>query len=199
MFDKQAMRRAMRQMRRALPAAKQREACEALARHLGQQAFFQNASHIAFYMPSDGEIDPGSALELAHRAGKTLYLPVLDILKDDLMHFVPWQPGEPLVKNRYGILEPVHTGSNSAPLARLDLVCLPLVAFDPSGNRLGMGGGFYDRTFAQPAKGLPHKPLLVGLAHHFQQAESLPCDPWDVPLHAVATDQGVTFTPRNPS
>src|SRR5690606_40461575 len=65
---------------------------------------------------------------------------------------------------------------------------LPLVAFDARGNRLGMGGGFYDRTFARAPRARTLRPRLVGLAHHFQQVASLPAEPWDIPLDAIATD-----------
>jgi len=199
MPDKQRTRSAMREARRSLTAAAQRVACEALACQLSHQPLFREARHVAFYLPNDGEIDPRRLIELAVAADKTVYLPVLDGIEAPAMHFAPWRPGEPLQENRFGIPEPQHPAAVCAPLEILDVVCLPLVAFDRSGNRLGMGGGFYDRTFAALKTGARQKPLLVGLAHHFQQLDNLPTDPWDVPLHAVATDRDVIFMSPTPS
>lgn len=193
---KRLTRAALRDQRRKLTPGQQRRAGESLARHLGRQLFFLRARHIAYYMPNDGEIDPLFLLELAAAAGKKAYLPVLDRRNAGSMAFVPWNPGEPMKANVYGIPEPRRRGTRPIPLWMLDVVCLPLVAFDRNGNRLGMGGGFYDRTFAAFNPGTRSKPLLVGLAHHFQQVENLPADPWDIPLHGVATDRGVTFMPR---
>jgi 5-formyltetrahydrofolate cyclo-ligase len=76
------------------------------------------------------------------------------------------------------------------PLRKLDVVLLPLVAFDRRGNRLGMGGGFYDRTFAPRGRGRVSAPRLIGLAHGFQQVAELVDQPWDVPLRGVLTDSG---------
>lgn len=193
---KRLTRAVMREQRRKLSPGQQRKAGENLARHLGRQLFFLRACHIAFYMPNDGEIDPGLLLEQAIALGKSAYLPVIDRFKAGIMTFAPWRPGEPLTANDYGIPEPLRKGMRRVPFWMLDIVCLPLVAFDGNGNRLGMGGGFYDRTFADLKPGTRSKPLLVGLAHHFQQEECLPADPWDVPLQAVATDRGVNFMSR---
>ena len=88
--------------------------------------------------------------------------------------------------NQFGIAEPKLDCSKVCPVQSLDIIFTPLVAFDSSGNRLGMGGGFYDRTLAAcKARG----PALVGLAHQCQQSDALPHAPWDVPLHAIATPQ----------
>ena len=105
------------------------------------------------------------------------------------MTFRRWQPGEKMVANRFGIPEPVD-GRECEP-RRLELVLAPLVAFSGNGTRLGMGAGFYDRTFAfakdNPAAG----PWMVGIAYALQQVDSLPSQPWDVPLGAVITERGL--------
>jgi 5-formyltetrahydrofolate cyclo-ligase len=105
-----------------------------------------------------------------------------------LLVFVGWRPGGELRRNRFGIGEP---RGPRLPWRRLDLVLLPLVAFDAGGGRLGMGGGFYDRTFAalRARRGQWQRPALVGLAHGFQRVAALPREAWDVPLAAVATER----------
>ena len=76
------------------------------------------------------------------------------------------------------------------PLKYMDIIFVPLVAFDRNGNRLGMGGGFYDRAlaFTQNSTNLS-RPLLLGLAHHFQEVERLTSKKWDIPLNGILTDQ----------
>lgn len=188
----------MREQRRSLSPRQQTQASDALARTLSRQLFFVRARTIAFYLPNDGEIDPTPLLELAVAAGKRAFLPVLDRRQIGHLSFTSWQPGEPLIANRFGIPEPIPGRSRPCRLWRLDLVLMPLVAFDCQGNRLGMGGGFYDRTFACN-KHRWSRPLLIGLAHHFQQVETLVADPWDVPLHAIATDQRIIFPQSSPT
>ena len=95
-----------------------------------------------------------------------------------------------LLKNSYGIPEPLSKGNR--PACNLDIVLMPLVAFDKQGNRLGMGGGYYDKTFAFKRQTLwRKKPILVGLSHHFQQVDELNNDNWDIPLTAIVTNQKI--------
>jgi 5-formyltetrahydrofolate cyclo-ligase len=184
---KQQLRRRLRARRRQLSPLQQRHAALALRDVIARRPEFRRARAIALYRAADGEIDPLPLVRLARRLGKRPYLPVLR--PGGRLGFVAWRSGARLRRNRFGIAEPV-----GAPLApqRLDLVLLPLVAFDHRGGRLGMGGGFYDRTFAWRIKaGISRrKPLLVGVAHAFQQVACLPREAWDVPLAAVATERG---------
>ncbi|PKL94780.1 MAG: 5-formyltetrahydrofolate cyclo-ligase, partial [Gammaproteobacteria bacterium HGW-Gammaproteobacteria-8] len=126
------------------------------------------------------------ALQVLAEAGRRIWLPVVD---GDDMHFHRWQPGVEMRPNRFGIPEPV--GSRRCPAERLELVLTPLVAYSSNGNRLGMGAGYYDRAFEflrrDPAAG----PWLVGVAYGLQQVDSLPVEPWDVPLGAVITERGL--------
>ena len=150
---------------------------------------FQDASHIAVYIAMDGEIDPEQLVAHARAAGKTLYLPVLENGNDGRLEFAPWQPHTPLFPNRFKIPEPRVRAEMLCPAGDLDLVLAPLVAFDSDGHRLGMGGGYYDRSFAFLKTGV-RKPLLIGLAYEFQRVSSLPAEAWDVPLAGVATERG---------
>ena len=91
--------------------------------------------------------------------------------------------------NRFGIAEPELGKNPTAPVWTLDIILLPLVAFDRAGNRMGMGGGFYDRTLARLNNSAMERPLLIGLAHHCQEVEHLQAQSWDIPLDIIATDK----------
>jgi 5-formyltetrahydrofolate cyclo-ligase len=123
---------------------------------------------------------------------KTCYLPVLSRLTHDRLWFVPFTPDTPLTRNRFGILEPLAPARTRVCAQELDLILMPLVGFDTRGNRLGMGGGFYDKSLAfLRTRSVWRKPHLIGLAHDFQRVDKLAAGAWDVPLQAVATDCGV--------
>lgn len=184
---RQQLRRDMRRRRQTLSHAEQLAASRRFARRLSSSLIFRRARHVGLYLAADGELDPLPALLGADNANRTLYLPVLPKHADAVLHFVRWTPGEPLIANRYGIGEPAIQGRHLTPLWRLDLLLLPLVAFDAEGNRLGMGGGFYDRALAALQR-QPKRPHLLGVAHHFQKAGKLPLAPWDQPLNEIITD-----------
>lgn len=183
--DIRTLRRTLRARRRRLNPARQQAAARRLARAIAASPRFGAASRIAVYIAADGEIDPAPLVRLALARGKQLFLPVLHPLQPDRMQFVPWQPTNRLRRNRYGIPEPASLKGRVRPW-QLDLVLMPLVGFDAAGNRLGMGGGYYDRTFARRLD-WPRRPVLCGLAHRCQQVECLPVQPWDVPLERVFT------------
>ena len=178
----------MRKQRSALSAKAQQQAAWRLRQQLLTLPEIRRARSIAAYWASDGEINPLPALRALAQLGKRLYMPV--VLVDGQLHFKRVRLVRGMRKNRYGIPEPV--GKRRAQPQRLDMVLMPLVAFDAAGCRLGMGGGYYDRTFAfkrlQPWR---RKPRLVGLAHAFQQVQQLQSDSWDVPVSAIVTDKSV--------
>lgn len=179
-----ALRRAMRARRRALPAPERIAAAAPLAERLLALPFAPRTGAVAGYWAMDGEI-PLHAWQLRLPAGVRYCLPVLHA--DETLRFAPWSPGMPLAPNRYGIPEPQVSDDALLAPAELDLVVLPLVAFDARGHRLGMGGGWYDRSFAFRTTH-PAPPRLVGAAFALQQAEDIAPQPWDVPLDAVCTD-----------
>ena len=185
------LRQAMRQRRRALSPRQQKQASQQLYRQLCTQPVFQRAKHIALYLANDGEIDPVEIGKQAEKQNKHCYLPVL--APDNHLWFKRYRRGDKLINNRFDIPEP--QGNSIRRSSTLDLVLMPLVAFDPYGGRLGMGGGFYDRSFAW-LKQRPklRQPKLIGLAHHFQQVEQLDLAAWDIPLHGIATDKAFTLT-----
>ncbi|CAN1605859.1 5-formyltetrahydrofolate cyclo-ligase [Pseudomonas sp. B21-028] len=184
------LRRLLRQARRALTPAQQRQAAQGLYRQLAQHPMFRRARHIALYLPNDGEIDPRLLLRAAQRRGKATYLPVLSPWPRTKMVFQRIRPGEQLHPNRFRILEPRIDVARQRKVWALDLVLLPLVGFDDVGGRLGMGGGFYDRSLAYLARRkLWRKPMLLGLAHECQKVERLAQASWDVPLQGTVSDR----------
>lgn len=195
MLERQALRQQLRQARRALDAHEHEHAqrSAAICQQLVNHRLFRAAKHIACYLPNDAEVDLDALIGTACAMGKTVYLPVLSAIHHNRLHFLPYAPGDALMANRFGIPEPVLYSRRVPELTRLDLVLTPLVGFDAQGNRLGMGGGFYDRTFAYLRRRQTwRKPHLVGVAFDVQQcATGLPREPWDVPLEAVVTESGV--------
>lgn len=139
---------------------------------------------IAAYLAINGEIDLAFLFEALWQQEKDCYLP---IVVDKTLVFSRYLPDTPLTPNRWGILEPPMK-MLIAPYT-LDIVLTPLVAFDTLGNRLGRGGGYYDRSFTLLRKTLPpHQPKLIGVAYDWQKTDPLPVSPWDISLHAVVTD-----------
>lgn len=188
-----SIRRALRQARRSLSARDQTLHARALTRLLGKDPAFRKARRLAAYWPADGELDPRPLLALASRRGRSTFLPVLRRASRGRLWFVRYRPGEPLDAKRFGfrIPEPRRRGHIGPPW-HLDLILMPLVGFDLDCNRLGMGGGFYDRTLAY----LRHRshwrrPRLIGIAHECQRLERIEPRPWDIPLDAVATERRV--------
>lgn len=188
-INKKALRKSMRQRRRSLSAAQQKSAAKALFHRLICQPVFMRSRHIAFYLANDGEISPRYLLDTALKMGKQCYLPVLSNQKPGYLSFNQYLSSTRLQKNRFGIPEPIVKGNKSIRTQILDLVLVPLVAFDQSGSRLGMGGGYYDRTFAFKGNSVSQKPYLIGIAHACQESPELPLEHWDIPLHAIVTDK----------
>jgi len=193
MDTRQQIRQQIRAQRRELSPVERETAAQQLSQHITRSRLFNNSQHIALYLANDGEIDPFYLMHAIWQRGKQCYLPVLGMRPGNRLWFIPYEPDTPLVDNRFGIPEPVHSRqARQFRTHQLDLVCMPLVAFDLMGNRLGMGGGFYDRTLSfLKQRHSWHKPRLLGLAYAFQQQADLPEEKWDVPLDAIATDQEI--------
>jgi 5-formyltetrahydrofolate cyclo-ligase len=179
------LRRELRTRRRMLSPHRQRQAARQLQRRLQQLPALQHARRIALYWPNDGEIDPRrfAAVAAPHQQ---LYLPVLQPFPVLTLRFVRWTPRQRLARNRFGIPEPRR--GVCLPARAMDAILLPLVGFDDAGNRLGMGGGFYDRTLSFLQRTRRPTPLLIGLAHACQQVPRLDAADWDIPLHLIVTD-----------
>ena len=153
---------------------------------------FRHARRIAAYWPADGELDPRPLLEWLIRRGRRGFLPALRPGRRRKLWFLRYRPGEPMRKNRLGIPEPSRRQRRLALAWTLDLILVPLVGFDAHCNRLGMGGGFYDRTLSFLRHRTHwHRPRLIGIAHECQRVDQITPRPWDVPLDAVATERAM--------
>jgi len=180
---KTRLRQEFRRRRASLPAAQRRRAAERAAQRLARTPLFRRARHVAIYLPYASELDTAPLQRRCLAQGKRVYVPrVLDGFR---LRFEQLPADAALRHNRYGIAEPAGRRPHCG-LRRLDLVVLPLTAFDLQGHRLGTGGGYYDRALA--LRGPSRKPRLVGYAYALQQAETLPAEPWDVRLDAVVTE-----------
>ncbi|GMG87831.1 5-formyltetrahydrofolate cyclo-ligase [Biformimicrobium ophioploci] len=182
---KRVLRRRLRQARRALSRHQQRRASHAIVQRLCRLPAVIRARSIALYWPNDGEVDTRELVRCL--PGKCFYLPVLPASARTQMQFLPWQGQVLRYANHYAIPEPTM-GPAIEPL-KLDLVLMPLVGFDPLGARLGMGGGFYDRTFARLHRLPGAGPALIGIAHELQKVDALPTESWDIPLAGIVTEQ----------
>lgn len=187
---RQTLRKRLRALRRALTPHQQHQAALHLARRLNTLPELHRARHIALYIANDGEIDPAAFARVARARGKHCYLPILHPILKNRLWFCRVGPNDRLHLNRFGIPEPDLRTHPRRPAWSLDCVLLPLVGFDAQGGRMGMGGGFYDRTFAFTRIARRPQPHLIGLAHAGQRVETLPLEPWDVVLQAIVTDRG---------
>jgi len=178
------LRRELRARRRAIPAPARIAAAERLAERLSSLPFAPDAGHVAGYWAMDGEIAL-HVWQLRLPKACTYCLPVLH--DDGRLRFAPWRPGDALVSNRHGIPEPDVPENVLLTAEAMRFVVAPLVGFDGNGHRLGMGGGWYDRSFAF-RRTQPAPPWLVGAAFAVQQVESVMPEDWDMPLDALCSE-----------
>ena len=184
---KRLLRSDVRQRRQRLDRASRTAHDQAINLALLDLVERTGANSLAAFWSFDGEPDLGPALDILARRGLQIALPVLvDESGGKGLRFQVWNPAETLVKNRFGIAEPGEGAEVS--LSDLDLVLLPLVAWDDQGHRLGMGAGYYDRALAQLAES--SRPRRIGIAYDVQKVPEVPHDSWDVPLHEVITENG---------
>jgi len=188
----ESLREKHRKIRAAFDSNTQQRHAQQLCERLQSIQELTSAKRIGGYLAIRGEISLEHTFEFLHDAGKLLYLPVLQGTK---MYFAPWQPGAPLRTKRFGLQEPDVSESDWISPSALDVVLAPLVVFDASCNRVGQGGGFYDRAFAFKKQQAAVKPALIGVAHNCQREERLVAETWDVPLDMVVSERS-TYRPN---
>lgn len=183
------IRQQIRQRRQQLSTQQQQQAGTDLLTQFCQHPHIQHAQHIAIYLHNDGELDTQAVINWCWQQGKQVYIPILHPFSHKQLLFTQLTASTPLIQNKYGIHEPQLDVSQVIAYLDLDLVCSPLVAFDLAGNRLGMGGGYYDRTFSQHqfVRQGQKPPYVLGLAHDCQQHDNLPIAPWDMPIKEIIT------------
>ena len=183
-----SLRKSLRQTRRQLSPIQQDHAAMHLYHRISGQHDFRKAKRIAFYIASDGEIDPSLLLATALARGQHCYLPLIHPLRPERMLFLRYRQGDPLLRHRWGMWQPALRRGTSVQARALDIAFVPLVGFDSTCNRLGMGKGFYDKTFSFKARTGRSSPKLIGLAHDCQRVECLESQAWDVRMDKIVTD-----------
>jgi len=190
MNEQFALRQRLKRARLALSARAQKKAAAAATARILKHPRFRRARRIAGYFGSKGELNPVPLMQRAAELDKQCYLPVLHPFRKGQLWFCRWRPGERLILNRFDIPEPVVHADRLIAARDLDLVIVPLLGFDAQCHRLGMGGGYYDRSFAftRRLKHIPG-PFMLGFAHESQRVDRLHTQPWDIALHAIVTEQ----------
>ena len=183
-----ALRRRCQQLRANLSSKYQQRASLKVCERIRGLEQYQQAKHVAVYQASDGEISLESLWKSAEEE-KFYYFPV--VVENKKLLFLPAKASTPFSKNRYGIEEPEVPRSQAVAANDLDLIFLPLVAFDDFGTRLGRGAGYYDRSLADIAH-----PLLIGLAYEFQHLSYIEPASWDVPLSGVITPNTIYWSKK---
>ncbi|HET7306818.1 MAG TPA: 5-formyltetrahydrofolate cyclo-ligase [Gammaproteobacteria bacterium] len=187
--DRQALRTRLCRRREALTATARATASAAIVQCIRNLSLFRQARHVALYSAIRGEVDLQALWHDAPTA-KYWYLPAIDPGPERAMRFIRHEAAAILSENFYGIPEPAAANATVREPHELDLVFVPLVAFDTVGNRIGMGAGYYDRAFAfLRAAAPPERPRLIGVGYDFQRVEHIDTQPWDVPLTGVITEK----------
>lgn len=182
------LRKRMRDVRKRLTERTRLSSARMLSTRVSRLKCFRRSNLIACYLPAGGEIDVRPLILTALQNNKRVALPVVDRNVPGLMRFAHWVPGMPETRNRYGIREPLRANKRFVATSELDMVIVPLLAFDDQGNRLGMGGGYYDRCFSFLSGRVVTRPTLVGVAYETQKVDRLKTEAWDIPLSWVVTN-----------
>ncbi len=184
--SRQDFRKFVRQKRQQLSDEFQQQAAHHLVTQVTSLPELAKAQHIALYLSSDGELNTFPLIEQLWQLGKSVYLPVIHPFSEGQLLFLDYRRDTEMTLNRYKIAEPRLKKDLIIPAAKLDIIFTPLVAFDNKGQRLGMGGGYYDRTLsAWFSTGKGATP--IGLAHDCQHVDQLPSEVWDIPLPKIVT------------
>jgi len=184
------LRQRLRQQRSALSISQQKQRSKQIASHIIDSSIFKDAHNIAFYLAVNAEANPES-IKTPSTTNKQFYLPVLAEDDQQGLLFAPLHDNSQLKNNKFSIPEPICPSDERILGQQLDLVLVPLLGFDRKGNRVGMGGGFYDRCFSFKNTSKTDKPILLGFAYGFQEVDSLQAEDWDVALDYVVNEDGL--------
>jgi 5-formyltetrahydrofolate cyclo-ligase len=188
-MNKNILRKKMLDLRASLHLDKRNYLFAQITENITAHNTFKSANHIACYNDFNNEVSTQLLIEKIWAEKKICYLPILHPENSSKLTFIRYDKDDRLQKNKFGILEPRFSPDKIIPGEQLDLVFLPLVAFDRNGNRLGMGAGYYDKTFAFRQNPKSSKPLLIGLAFALQEHAEIPFDHWDILLDGVVTEK----------
>lgn len=195
--NREQIRQQVRAARRSLSQQQQLAEAKKLLKRLVRLEKVQHAQHIAISLAFDGEIDTRPFISWCWKNNKQVYLPVVNPRNKGHLLFLHYTVDTEMVINKYGISEPKLKQCDIFLMSQLDIIFTPLVAFDKQGNRIGMGGGYYDRMLA-PWFENKTGPYPIGLAHDCQRIKALPVEPWDVPLPEIITPSNThLFSTKN--
>lgn len=197
-YSRKALRQYFREKRNTLTSNQQADAARAVLSQAINHKVFRHCARVAIYLTNEGELNTQPIIDYLWAQNIDVYLPVLHPFSKGYLVFLHYTASTKMKTNIYGILEPALDVTLLCPAAQLDIIITPLVAFDDNGNRMGMGGGFYDRTLKQIAtQNIAHEKAvnsadqkqtrLIGLAHDEQKTISLPIQVWDIPLPFILT------------
>lgn len=196
------LRHSLRTQRRHLTQIKQHLHAKKITQRIIHSKIYKRSRHIALYLSADGEVDLSFLINKLHSSStpghmKKCYLPVIISRRHGIINFAPYEKQTRLRKNCFGILEPVYQKKHLKTALQLDLILAPLVGFDEQGNRMGMGGGYYDRALQHLKSGnlapRPLKPGYVGIAHELQCVHELTSHHWDISLNAIVTERRFSY------
>jgi len=186
-----ALRRQLRFQRASLSRSVQQQSARDIAQQLQRHRLLKSGQRVAVYLGVSGEADLHPLIDRARRLGCRLYLPRVMNLRRGTMEFLRFTGRRTQRRSSLGLLEPKPAAARITP-RDLDLVLVPLVAFDTEGHRLGTGGGFYDRRFAFLAHKVRwRRPRLIGVGYELQCLPAVPTESWDVVMDAVVTERRV--------
>jgi 5-formyltetrahydrofolate cyclo-ligase len=182
------LRKLFRNKRLSLSKEQQTQAAQQLVKQFQQLTLFHGAQNVALYLSFNGEINTQPLIDYLWSIKCRVFVPILHPFCKGHLLFQEFSQHTPMHKNHFGISEPKLDAQRVCPLENLDILFTPLVAFDLTGNRLGMGGGFYDRTLAGLVnENKSNQAIVVGLAHELQLTSTLPSATWDIGLPYVLT------------
>ncbi|SFN91276.1 5-formyltetrahydrofolate cyclo-ligase [Xenorhabdus japonica] len=185
---RKSIRKKIRQLRQSLSPEQQLQFSRQAVKQVMSHPKIQQADKIALYLSFDGELDTRPLIQQLWQQNKQVYLPILHPFNRNHLLFLRYCADTSLIRNRFNIEEPQLDVRQVLPISELNVMLIPLVAFDCTGQRLGMGGGFYDRTLARWQQ---QNFYPIGLAHNFQLVEKLPNASWDIPLPEIITPEKV--------
>ncbi|MDC1255943.1 5-formyltetrahydrofolate cyclo-ligase [bacterium] len=189
--SRQSIRQHIRAKRKALSITEQKLSAESLSKTLQLNENVISAKSIALYLANDGELNLAPFIRWCWQNNKAVYLPVVHPFSKGNLLFLRYSDHSEMTINKYGIKEPKLDIRHILPTQQLDIIFTPLVAFDETGERIGMGGGYYDRTLAKWHESYKidkqSKPYPIGIAHDCQQIDKVPTELWDIPLPEIIT------------
>ncbi len=185
--SRQKLRLKLKEQRNSLSRTEINWASRNIAKNIWNARLLSRKKRIAVYLAMPGEVDCQWIIREARLRKMRIFVPILFHRK---LQFAPLEKHSIFTRNRFGVAEPAVPHRMLVSARNLDAVIVPLLGFDDNANRIGMGGGYYDRSFAfrRHRRDWRH-PLLIGVAYSFQQVDNLPVASWDVPLDVVVTEQ----------